>query len=190
MVYHGRGRKERHAIRSAEVGRRHRCAMLSRVRREEPRARILRRRRGGCRHRELPEVHAIAGRGVDLKVATHRLLAGMLWHRLEKILLVRWEDRGRLLYMEGRHWAMQHREIDSDWHRSTALSLMSSMLPTRMQMWAETEMVILEHAHVWMMRSGKMHGGLRCRASDAHCWRYRGRCRHGIEIVGAMTVLE
>ena len=59
-----------------------------------------------------------------------------------------------------------------------------------MQVGAEAEMVVLEHAHMWVMRSCKMHRWLRCRTRDPHRWRYRSRRSHRVEIEGAVAVLE
>lgn len=114
----------------------------------------------------------------------------MLWHWLEEIVVIGCEDWGWLLHVEGRHRTVKHREVDGHWHRSTTLSFMAGMWSAWVQVRAKSEVVILEHAHMWMMWSGKVYRRLRCRACDPHRGRNWSRLSHGVEIVGVVPVLE
>jgi hypothetical protein len=58
----------------------------------------------------------------------------------------------------------------------------------RVQVWVDTEVVLLEHSNVRRMRSCKVR--LRCRSYNSKVGRGRGGGRDGVDIEGTQAILE
>lgn len=55
--------------------------------------------------------------------------------------------------------SMQHREVDGNRHRTTALTLMAGVHATGVKVWVNTEMILLIHSDVRRVRSREVRLG-------------------------------